>query len=92
MMHNTWDWLVNWTSRMTVRFGGEVYDRQLKRGWDWGQALMREIYGEDWQNHPGFDEVNDIPPDEPAPDILLTVARSWERGEWPKWAKRSGNR
>ncbi len=40
--------VIDWIGRMTARFGPSVFDHELGRQWDWGQALCREQYGPGW--------------------------------------------
>lgn len=69
------NWVVNWTSRMTHKHGATVYDRNGSV-WDWGQALCRECYGEDWNNDPEL-------PDTPSWEDVFR-AQEMEKG-LPKW-------
>jgi len=61
---------------MAERFGGTVYGCDGKR-YDWGQALARERYGENW---------NAVVPDEPDTEALR-IALEWKDGKWPEWAQ-----
>jgi len=67
-------YVLDWTSRMAKKYGGTVYEKNGKT-WDWGQALARECYGEDW---------NDIVSDTPSWDDIAH-AKKWEEGEIPEW-------
>jgi len=72
------NWVLDWTDRMARRYGGTVYDKKGLR-WDWGQALCRECYGEDWNNE--IDRLNIQTPS--LEDI--DRAKRWEEGELPEW-------
>ena len=81
-MGNNANWIIDWIIRMTHRYGGKVYEKNRYMWWDWGQAIAREQYGEDW---------NDIVPAEPSNEDVLR-AREWEQGNIPSWVdqKRMG--
>lgn len=68
------NWVLNWMGRMARRYGGTVHDKSGKT-WDWGQALCRECYGENWNN---------IVPETPSWEDI-DRARRWEKGELPDW-------
>ena len=72
------NWVVDWTGRMARRYGGTVYDKSGKT-WDWGQALCRECYGEDWNN-----EISRLGIETPSWEDI-NRARRWENGELPDW-------
>ena len=59
---------------MTMKFGGCVYD-QSGKVYDWGQALARECYGEDWEK---------MVPEEPTRQDI-NRAREWELDQIPTW-------
>jgi len=69
-------WVLYWTERMTKKYGGTVYEKNGKR-WDWGQALARECYGEDWMS---------VVPETPTWEDIARADR-WEKGEIPEWAE-----
>ncbi len=71
-------WVIDWTSRMAKRYGGTVYDKNGQR-WDWGQALCRECYGEDWNN-----EIERLDIETPSLEDI-DRAKRWEAGELPEW-------
>jgi len=50
------DWVINWIFRMTQKYGATVLDKNGKT-WDWGQALCRECYGEDWNDNPNLPDT-----------------------------------
>ena len=85
MRHSTWQYLIDWTGVMARKHGGIVRDKNGKL-WDWGQALCREMHGEDWTNDPDFIAFSAIPEEQPVPDEVLKRARAWKAGEWPDWA------
>lgn len=60
---------------MASKYGGSVYERNRYYPWDWGQALARECYGENW---------NSVVPDNPTRDDV-SRAQLWENGDWPSW-------
>lgn len=68
------NWVLEWTVRMAKRYGGTVYEKNGKT-WDWGQALARECYGEDWNN---------LVPETPSWEDIAN-ARAWELGKIPDW-------
>ena len=70
-------WILNWTVRMALKHGGTVYEKGGKT-WDWGQALCRECYGEDWM---------DVVPETPTWDDIARAKR-WEDGDVPEWVRR----
>jgi len=70
------NWVLDWTVRMARKLGGTVYEKNGKT-WDWGQALCRECYGNDWMNQV---------PETPTWDDIARAQR-WENGETPNWVK-----
>ncbi len=68
--------VIDWIGRMTARFGPSVFDHDLGRQWDWGQALCREQYGPGWTT---------LAPTEPTLESVR-IAADWEAGRWPTWA------
>lgn len=80
----TWRIVVDWTSAMTKKHGATVVDKSGKR-WDWGQALCRQLHGEDWMNHPEFQRLNDA---EVAPQYVLDECKRWaETDKQPEWVE-----
>ena len=81
-MMKYWSDLTKGLNRLAYRHDGVVYDNELDRSWDWGQALCRGLYGTDWMNHLDFKEADEAqyPPKE-AFDML----REWEQGNFPGW-------
>lgn len=71
-------WVLDWIDRMAKHYGGTVYDKNGKR-WDWGQALCRECYGEDWNT-----EIGRLNVQTPSPEDI-DRAKRWEEGELPEW-------
>jgi len=71
-------WVLDWTSRMTQRFGGTCYEKNGKT-WDWGQALCRLCYGEGWNNY--ITEHNIETPSRGD----IEKAKEWEAGKNPDW-------
>lgn len=67
--------VVDWTGRMSNKYGGTVYEKGVNLRMDWGQALARECYGPNW---------NDIVPESPTRDDLHRAIR-WENGDIPEW-------
>ncbi len=81
--HGWWP-IINWCSRMAQRWGGIVYDDDLPTDrWDWGQALCREMYGEDWMKAADYASDSAL---ENAPTNVIQRAEQWENGDWPEWA------
>ena len=84
-LHPQWTYLIDWTSRMTKKYGATVKDKCGEK-WDWGQAMCRELYGEDWSNSVDFLATNDIPPEDPPPQEMVELCKRWESGEYsPEW-------
>ena len=71
-------YVIAWCGRMATKYGGSVYEKDRHYPWDWGQALCREQYGEDWNN---------LVPNDPSTEDALR-ASLWEKGEWPVWVDR----
>jgi len=65
-----------WLERMTTRYGCTVYGPAGQR-YDWGQALAREVHGENPKRWP----------DNPIEEDISRAIR-WEAGEWPGWVNR----
>jgi hypothetical protein len=84
MRHSTWQYLIDWISRMANKYDGIVYDHNGKR-WDWGQAICREMYGEDWMHHEEFERIDNLEDTKPVPDEVIGRAIEWENGKWPEW-------
>ena len=74
-------WVIEWIERMSGRHGGIVYGTD-SRTYDWGQALAREQYGQNWT-------VPGVMPDVPT-GADVQRARRWELGGWPAWAWQPG--
>jgi len=68
-------YVIDWIGRMTKKHGAVVYEKERYIWWDWGQALCREQYGEDWNAavpaNPTFEDV--------------VRASAWEKGDFPEW-------
>ncbi len=77
----SWNFIIGWVERMTMRFGGTVYDENGKT-WDWGQALCRELHGEDWPNSPDYSNINEM---EYPPDYVIQACENWESNPHPSW-------
>jgi len=69
------NWIINWIFRMSKKHGGIVFDKNGKI-WDWGQALCRECYGENW--------INERLPESPTIESVKR-AQQWEAGDIPSW-------
>ena len=85
--HSSWRFIVDWTSRMSQKYGGTVYEKNSSKTWDWGQALCREMYGIDWGNNPKWEEESRRETDQPCNPETLARAKSWEAGEIPEWVR-----
>jgi hypothetical protein len=79
-----WEDLNKWGKRMANRYDGVVWDNELERRWDWGQALCRELYGPDWMNSEEFKADNEAT--YPSEEIMQR-AFDWEKDIWPEWAE-----
>ena len=73
-MNSNTQYIINWIGRMTVKYGGAVYEKDKYYPWDWGQALARECYGPGW---------NEVVPNDPSSDDVL-VAKEWLNGNFPE--------
>lgn len=71
----TTEFVIEWIERMQKKHGSVVYEKNRYQWWDWGQALCREQYGENW---------NDVVPSDPTWDDVRR-AKEWENGDIPKW-------
>jgi len=76
-------WIMRWIERMSAAYGGVVYiaegygePGESWVGYDWGQALCREMYGPRYADWPDEPETLDI-----------ERAQQWEAGDWPEWAE-----
>ena len=84
-IHHTWRTVVDWITIMTRKHGSTVVDKSGQK-WDWGQALCRQLHGEDWMNNPEFQRLNDL---EIAPQYVLDECKKWqESNSHPGWVKR----
>ena len=77
MTRSSVDWVIDWIERMMERYGPFVWGKD-GRWYDWGQALARERYGENW-----METVPDAPSWED-----VERAKRWEAGEFPDWVDR----
>lgn len=82
--HWTWQYIIDWTMRMANKYGGIVRDKEGFT-WDWGQALMREMYGTEWMVHPAFNFENEKNANEPLNQEVVNRAIKWEQGDFPDW-------
>lgn len=78
-MKRTTSFVIDWCGRMTEKFGPVVTGREGEY-LDWGQALARSRFGEDWVKEVRKEE--NFAPDNEA----VEIAKRWENGEWPEWA------
>ena len=69
-----------WVKRMNEKHGNTVYSISGEL-FDWGQALCREQFGEDWQNYMISNNIL-MPTQED-----LDRAIRWEEGEVPEWVR-----
>jgi hypothetical protein len=85
--HPTWQYLIDWCGIMAEKYNrGECYEKDRALSWDWGQALMRLAYGKDWMENAEFHKMNDtIPPEDPAPQFIVNMAKEWANGKEPDW-------
>jgi len=61
-------------------YGCRVYQTDQRTWLDWGQALARGVYGEDWREEGDLDIV---------PGAAVTLAEQWEdKKNWPDWINR----
>lgn len=84
-MHPTWRYLSDWVVKMAVLHGGIVHEGNKEL--DWGQALCRELYGEDWMRNPEYIELDNISINDPIPNYVIARAEQWMNGENPAWAE-----
>lgn len=87
MRHWTWDFVLDWTTRIGRRFGNTVVETQTGKRMDWGQALCREMYGVDWSNSPEWMTENNKDDSEAFDMSAVDRARSWEAGNHPDWCE-----
>ena len=73
-----WIYLVEWCNRMSKMHGSIVYDKNGDK-LDWGQAICREWYGENWK-----ELVDDNIPIEQLKKVVKR-ADEWEKGSIPDW-------
>lgn len=73
--------VIDWMNRMTARYGGIVKTIDVER-LDWGQALARGVYGDDWNDS----DLSFVP------DEAIKVATAWEVNGLPDWIRISDNR
>jgi hypothetical protein len=71
--------ILEWVNRMNLAHGNTIKDKDGNE-YDWGQALCRECYGEDWSNY--MVENNIRYPEQKELDRAI----KWENGEIPEWA------
>jgi len=84
--HWSWQYFIFWTSEMAARYGGTVWENGKQ--WDWGQAIYREMYGPNWMKDKGFQEMDRIPVNQPAPIEIIRRCQDWRKGNWPDWVDR----
>lgn len=73
MDYNT-SYIINWIKEMANYHGGIVVSKEQDL-YDWGQALMRERHGKNWNAH-----SDDIPDEK-----CLKIADDWREGKEPEW-------
>ena len=76
-MHVTWYEVIE----LVKILPGCIYDKASRRTLDPGQAICRQAYGLDWENHPAMEADGE----KPVPEELLSAAREMVKKE-PEWA------
>jgi len=72
--------IMEWVNRMTQKHGVCLYD-ELGTKYNWGTALCKELYGDNWQE---YMKKNGIA----CPNAdAVAMAEVWESGELPSWIK-----
>jgi len=72
------NWCIRWISRMAFKYGGIIVAK-TGRNLDWGQAICREQYGENWAE----EGIPDSPTDQD-----IERMRRWEyEGKHPDWVE-----
>lgn len=82
--HIGWQPLMKLLSLLVEKYSGVIYDKELHRKWDIGQALCRGTYGKKWNIHP--QKLKDDEAEE-APIAAINTARDWLENGLPKWAE-----
>ena len=83
--------IMEWMDRMRQKHGPTVRERFYTADgkfvqdieYDWGEALARAHYGQQW-----LDIVKYADPH--ASDDVVALAEAWEAGRWPEWCYRIG--
>jgi len=74
-MNRNTNYVIHWIGLMTSKYEvGSIYEKNKYIPLDWGQALARECYGENW---------NDIVPNDPTDEDVF-VAKEWYDGKFPE--------
>lgn len=77
-----WNFIIfEFIDKMVKKYDGVVYAKDGKR-YDWGQALCRARYGENWKNDPEYLQENES--SEPFPETI-NLAKEWLKGNVPDW-------
>jgi hypothetical protein len=80
--------VLGWVDYMAQTHGGTVWQQDGKQ-LDWGQALMRECYGPEWNEKVSEAETiadaKGVPEDGPPTWDDWQRALRWAEGEWPEW-------
>lgn len=79
-----WQPLITLLTLLVEKYSGIIYDKELHRKWDIGQAVCRGAYGKNWNIHPQKLKDDDA---EVAPKIAIITARDWLENGLPKWAE-----
>jgi|APSaa5957512535_1039671.scaffolds.fasta_scaffold84117_3 hypothetical protein len=74
--------IVNWAKRMTELYGDTVVSKD-GTSYDWGQALCRERFGVNWEDHMVTHNIAIPTRDD------LGRALEWEEGEIPDWVNQA---
>ncbi len=80
------DWfrLSKLITQLVDKYSGIIYDNELHRRWDIGQALCRGAYGKDWPNSEQH-KIDDESESEPL--AAIATAQDWLKNGLPKWAE-----
>ena len=83
-------YIIGWRPLMVLltllveKYSGVIYDKELHRKWDIGQAICRGTYGKKWPTHPQKLKDDDA---EEAPAAAIHTASDWLENGLPEWAE-----
>ena len=79
-----WMQLSKLLTQLVEKYSGIIYDLELRRSWDIGQALCRGVYGKDWSNNEQYKKDDES---ETEPLAAIQLAKDWLENGLPKWAE-----